>query len=76
MDKLNLDLNDLEVDSFQTDPEQEEQQGTVQGNLDTSTCDDEVTYDGGYSCNNPPCYQTSVRCETDEVICTVGDLCV
>jgi len=32
MDKLSLDLNDLEVDSFKTSSEEEKGRGTVQGN--------------------------------------------
>ena len=32
MDKLSLDLNDLEVDSFKTSSEEEQGRGTVQGN--------------------------------------------
>jgi hypothetical protein len=31
MDKLELALDDLEVDSFQANPEQSETQGTIQG---------------------------------------------
>ena len=31
MDKLALNLTDLEVDSFQTNPDQENEQGTVHG---------------------------------------------
>ena len=60
MDKLELDLNDLEVDSFETKPEQKEERGTVQGNeppvtLDLScvkkyTEDGSYTCEGGYSC--------------------------
>lgn len=32
MDKLQLDLDDLKVDSFQTDPQEEAREGTVHGN--------------------------------------------
>lgn len=42
MDKLELDLNDLEVNSFKTAPEQKDKQGTVQGNADVSA--DDCTY--------------------------------
>ena len=47
MDKLELDLNDLEVDSFQTSLKQEDEQGTVYGN---ETQDPEICKSKIYTC--------------------------
>lgn len=59
MDKLDLDLDDLEVDSFQATPEQEDEQGTVKGNVIGSLAPgctgDGNTVEPGPVCNSLDC---------------------
>jgi hypothetical protein len=50
MDKLELDLDDLTVDSFQPNSEQEEKRGTVQGNERGATWQ--------FTCDGDTCYYT------------------
>jgi hypothetical protein len=55
MDKLNLNLDDLAVDSFATD-ETESGRGTVNGQTINFTDDDP-------SCNNQTCFDTCNTCD-------------
>lgn len=73
MDKLNLDLNDLEVNSFQANPDQEEAQGTIHGNEDTEDtldrCESElICATPGVSCAGT-CETCGATC--DDVTCSL-----
>ena len=77
MDKLELDLNDLKVDSFQANPQQEEEKGTIRGNGESG--DRCVGIDTDASCNACPTVVTEGYwgyCETDERCDQSKEACV
>ncbi len=61
MKKLNLNLDELTVESFETGPDKQKTRGTVKGNY-VSHCNPPV-------CDTDQTYDLSCRCDTDVSDC-------
>ena len=66
MNKLRLDLNDLQVESFDTRNEKVAAEGTVFGNARTVSC---AVY---YTC--PECYSPYTECASECTRCLTQDI--